>query len=143
MKRAVVALLASGLLVAGLMTPVAAKDARTDSEPYTMAEGMVVFGTGAEWSLGTQYIDFDARPGERYVDFRIDDDSGLDARGHIWVDPDGDTAYEMVRDFCNETNRPLRVRRSQKILISVIFGTCDDGTPSVVTQGTITATFSR
>lgn len=45
-------------------------------------------------------------------------------------------------EFCSATDRPFRVRPGDEIYVGAYKGTCADGMLSVVTTGTITATFT-
>ncbi|MGH2756739.1 MAG: hypothetical protein ACRDI3_03015 [Actinomycetota bacterium] len=144
MRRIVVALTAA-LLVASLLGPTSAAAAsnRTVTKPYTMAHGMVIYGaTHATWSIGTAWKIFIPKPGERFVSFSVSDDTDQPVFGHIHIDANGNGRKEHI-DFCSETSKPIRLGATEKIEVAVFLGTCPDGTPSLVTQGTVTATFSR
>lgn len=144
MRKGLLALAAT-LVATSLATPsVGAAGNRTETEDYTMSNGMVVFdSTEAHWTIGTAYQVFRARPGERLVSFSIADDTGQAVRGHIHMDMDNDGKLDHAKDFCSETPKPLEVRAGQKIEVGVLLGQCPDGSPSIVTEGTITATFLK
>lgn len=107
-----------------------------------MAQGMIVASGYAHWELGTEVHLFKSRRGENEVTFSIGDSSGQPVRGHVYMDIDGDDQMDTVK-FCSETEEPIRIRQPQTIQVRVILGLCEDNTPSVVSTGTITASFSR
>jgi hypothetical protein len=59
------------------------------------------------------------------------------------MDSDGDGELDKIEDFCAETPKPIAVGEAKKIELGVIFGSCPDDSPALVTQGTVTATFTR
>jgi hypothetical protein len=144
--RKIVVVLVVGLVALSGFAPANGAANRTVNKPYTMANGVVVYGSiYAGWTLGTPYKVFRPEAGDRFVSFTIADEAGQPSRGHIHMDANGDGKLEHL-DFCTETPKPLRVGHAKKIEVAVLLGTCADEadpTPSVVTQGTITATFSR
>lgn len=132
------------LLATSLFAPASsATSKRNVTKEYTMANGMVIYdSTHASWSLGTAWKVFRPKQGERFVSFAISDNSDQPVLGHIHIKPNRGGETKHI-DFCNETPKPIRLGATKKIDVAVFTGTCPDGTPSVVTQGTITATFSR
>ena len=46
----------------------------------------------------------------------------------------------IVGRFCGATDSPLSIEPGTPLRIFVMAGTCDDGTPSLPTAGTVTAT---
>jgi hypothetical protein len=144
--RKIVVILSVGLISLSGLASASGAASRTVDKPYTMANGFVVYGSiYAGWTLGTPYKVFRPKAGDRFVSFSIVDEAGQASRGHIHMDANGDGKLEHL-DFCTKTPKPLRVGQAQKIEVAVLLGTCadeTDPTPSVVTQGTITATFSR
>lgn len=143
--RKLLASVTIALLATSLLAPASgAPSKRKVTREYTLANGMVVFNSAeAHWTVGTAYQVFRPRAGERFVSFSITDDSGLPARGHIHIDANRDGELDPIDDFCDETPEPIKLGKAKKIEVGVIFGTCPDDTPAVVTQGTVTATFSR
>lgn len=144
MRKALL-VVAATVIAAALTAPsVGAAGNRTQTRSYTMSNGAVVFdSTEAHWTIGTAYKVFRAQPGERFVSFSIIDDTGQAVRGHIHMDMDNDGKLDHAKDFCGETPKPLRVREGRRIEVGVLLGQCPDGSPSIVTEGTITATFSK
>ena len=123
---------------------------RTDTAEYTIANGAAVGHgevgdpeTEVHWTLGSDYARFRAARGERSVMLEITDQSGMTASGHVHIDLDADGKLDRQHDFCGATSKPLAVRPGAIVEVGTIFGTCEDGSPSVVTEGTITATFTK
>lgn len=142
MRKFAVALFA-GLLTISLVAPATGGPNRKVTKEYTMANGMVIYeSASATWSLGTAWKTFRPEPGERFVSLSISEDTGQSVLGHIHIDADGDGEVEHL-DFCTETPEPVELGTAKKLKLAVFMGTCPDAMPSVVTQGTITATFSR
>ena len=139
--------LITGLLVLGGYTATASPT-RTDTAEYTIASGAAV-GHGelgnseVHWTLGADYAVFEAARGERAVSLEIVDSSGMTARGHVHIDLDGDGKLDRQVDFCGSTTKPISVRGGSVIEVGTIFGVCEDGSPSIVTEGEITATFTK
>lgn len=140
MPKAVAIAVAS--LVMLVTSSAASPSQRAAERRYSMSNGMVAGSSEAYWQIGTEFKVFKARPGERRVVFSIVDEAGPNVRGHIHTDVDGDGDVDHEADFCSESE-PIAVRPGQRIEVAVLLGECPDGEPSVVTEGTITATFSR
>lgn len=140
----IVALAAACFFATSLIGPAfGAQSERKVTRQYTMANGMVIYDSAhVTWSLGTAWEVFRPRSGERFVSFSVSDDSDQSVYLHVHVDANGDGKKEHL-DFCNETPKPITLGATRKIDVAVFLGTCPGGiTPSVVTEGTITATFS-
>ncbi|MDP9067923.1 MAG: hypothetical protein M3N53_06205 [Actinomycetota bacterium] len=141
MRKIIPTLIAALLSVSLAPTSGAAASDREVTKAYTMANGTVVYNSAsAEWSIGTQYKVFRPQPGERFVSISVSDDAGQPVSGHVHIRREGKLDHV---DFCNETQTPIELGAAKKVEIGVHLGTCSDATPSLVTQGTITATFSR
>ena len=144
MRKLVTVLIACFLLTALLAPASGAPAGRQVSREYTMSHGVIAFNTAqAHWTLGAAYEVFRPNPGERFVALSITDDSGMPARGHVHMDADGDGKLDKIEDFCAETPQPIAVGEAKKIEVGVIFGSCPDDSPAIVTQGTVTATFTK
>lgn len=135
MRRVAVPLIV--ILVAGSMVSpsMGATEDRTVTKPYTILRGQVQFNSQEVAWVGTQPETFTARRGERWVTLALEDQTGNPVRGRVQINGD-------AVQFCSETDEAIRVRRGQKIRVSALLGSCDDGF-SIATEGTITATFSR
>lgn len=88
-------------------------------------------------------IPADARAG-KYVKVEVADASGQKVAGFLSQgDADGDGLSEGFGDFCGATPEPVALLKpGEPVDISLAAGACEDGTPSLVTQGTVTLTFS-
>ena len=141
--RRMIPFVLAGLIATSLATPASGEASKREvTKEYTMANGMVIYdSSSATWSLGTAWKIFRPRPVERFVSFSVSDDAGQSVFLHVHVDANGDGKKEHL-DFCDRTPKPIRLGATKKIEVAVFLGTCNDGTPSVVTQGTVTATFS-
>jgi len=133
---------AIGCLLALTATSSAATSNREAERAYSMSNGMVTGNSSAYWTIGSDFKRFKAQRGERSVVFSATDAVGTDVRIHLHTDKDGDGDMEDAGDFCSET-KPIPVRPGQRIEVAVLLGECPGGNPSVVTEGTITATFSK
>lgn len=83
--------------------------------------------------------------GMKYIKIEVADSSGQKVGGFIsQQDADGDGLGDGYGKFCgaHAESIPLEVE-SGKVDIAMAIGSCDDGTPSIVTTGTIKVTFSN
>jgi hypothetical protein len=137
--RKVATILAAGLVAASLLSPANAADTRrTVTETYSITSGFLTGSTQGSIQIGTNWALFTPRAGETHISLSIEDASGRPVLGKVFfVGSDRDT------EFCSATDRPLRVRAGDDIYVGAYIGTCADGTVSVVTTGTITATFTK
>ena len=84
-------------------------------------------------------------PGMTHIKIEVQDASGQNAGGFIsQQDADGDGFGDVFGNFCgaHEEAIPLQVE-SGPVGLSMTAGTCTDGSPSIVTTGTVIATFSN
>lgn len=133
--RKITALLLAGLVVGLLAAPsFAGNDGRTVTRDYTITRARIHVQDVRSW-IGTQREFFRALPGERWVSFSLEDNNGVPVRGRVEVGG-------VVVEFCSDTQKPIRVRAGQEIAASAIFGPCGSAF-SLVTEGAITATFSK
>ena len=142
MKKALL-LLTAGLAAAALVAPAGAATARRVTHDYTMANGAFVGHGEAHWTLGAEYAVFEAKPGERELSLEIEDASGSPVRGHVHVYYGAGEKIDKTLDFCGATPEPIALQPDTRIEVGTIMGLCDASTPSIVTEGTITATFHR
>ena len=127
-----VVILLAGTLIAPSM---AASDGRSVTKPYTILRGHIQFNSQEVAWMGTQAETFRAQGEERRVTISLEDDTGNPVAGRVQVNGE-------VVQFCSETSKAIPVRGGQKVSVSAIVGSCDGGF-SVVTEGLITATFSK
>ena len=145
--KTITAIAAVALLA--LVTPASgAHSERQVTEEYSMASGAVVSHgevTGGEvhWSAGSQYAVLRAERGEKFVTLTVEDQTGGPVLAHVHVDRNDDGELDEQVDFCGETAEPIAVSKASVVEVGAIFGMCDDSSPSIVTEGTITATFTR
>lgn len=145
LMRKLATILAAGLVAAALLSPANAADTRrTVTETYSITSGFVAGSTEGSIQIGTNWAIFTPRAGETHVSLSIADATGRPVLGKVffwdstrrgWADRDA--------EFCAATDRPLRVGPHDKIYVGAYLGTCANGTLSVVTTGTITATFTK
>lgn len=135
-RRITLAVVGALWLVAamGSSTVAASEDSRDVSRPYNMDRAMV-HGSDSDPYLGTQPEFFRSEKGERWVVVSLEDATGHPVAGRVEV---GDKVFA----FCATTPEPIRVRPEKRIAVSATMGLCGMG-PSVVTEGTISVTFSR
>lgn len=135
MRRIVITVLAV-LLTSSLATSsVAAVGGRTETRPYSIGRAQIHWNSQGGSFIGTQPETFTPEDDERRVTISLSSDTGLPVRGRVEING-------HVVEFCSETTRPIRVLPGQELAISAIFGLCD-GSFSLVTEGTITVTFSK
>ena len=157
MRKTLTTLLAIGLVGGALLAPAAEAGKRTKSKPrvvkatyHTPALGVatpVVSGgistcTNGAANVGCIEIPTTAR--DRYVKIQVTDASGQNVGGYVSQgDTNGDGIGDLFGDFCGKHRSPVPITPGRPLKVSVYGGTCADGSPSVVTTGTIKATFTR
>lgn len=160
MKKTVLMLLVSGLLFGSLVgaaeakkkkkkPPVPVRIERVVEIPYTGGAGVnaSVYAVGA--CLGgvpvfaCQATSTGAE--DLYVKVEVTDASGQNAGGFISQgDTDGDTVADGYGTFCGAHPAPVALTTpGAELGVSLYPGVCEDGSPSVVTTGTIKLTFSN
>ena len=143
MKK-LIAAIATGLMTMSLVAPASAARGRDVTAEYTMSNGAFVGHGEAHWTLGAEYAVFTAEDDERTVSISIEDAFGGNVRGHVHINyNDGGKKLDDQVDFCGATAEPIDVEPGSTIEVGTLMGICDDNTPSIVTEGTITATFSK
>jgi hypothetical protein len=126
----------------------------TTSKPYERVEEFPF--AGPDWGTRTPFFDVGCYPSQSlgcidlhpfesdlYVSVEITDTSGtsLDFDVDQWSDKD--SAYRFLRS-CGETREPVELMRDlSQISVLVFASTCEDGSPSIPTSGTIKVTFSN
>lgn len=94
-------------------------------------------GTQDPWE--TSCLQFDLKPKDRYISLEIEDASGHPIYGIVW-----DDSNESLRSFCGKTKRPIPSPGGDFIFVEVVAANTSEGCyPSTVTEGTVTATFTR
>jgi hypothetical protein len=88
---------------------------------------------------GTGCVHVPVHHGETEADIAVHDRLGHSVETKVFAYMGSELA-----EFCTTTGeKPIHVGGVGELLIMVINGTCKDGTPSVVTSGTITVTFRK
>jgi hypothetical protein len=144
MKR-VGLVLGVALLIASLISPGHAADSRRrETQTYSMTSGFLTWSSEGSISAGSNWAMFTPRVGERTVSLSISDASERPVLGRVFFwDAQRQDWADRDAEFCSATERPLRVRPHETVYVGAYLGTCDDGTLSVVTTGTITAIFTK
>ena len=131
----------------------AAKMPRRAMLPYHFTDenhhfGGPNFGFGA-WNTDDAYS-FELRKGETAVDVMVLDDRERPVSAVIvQIQWDADYGNATVghavthHEFCGNTQAPVPVVRDLPVEIFLRKGLCDDGTPSVPTEGDIVVDFHR
>ena len=141
--RKVATILAAGLVAASLLSPANAADTRrTVTETYSIMSGFISGNSQGSFQIGTNWAIFTPRAGETHISLSIEDATGGPVVGRVFFFNAGRWS-DREAEFCSATDRPLRVRPGDDVYVGAYLGTCSDGTLSLVTTGTITATFSR
>ena len=149
-----IATLAIGAIaISALPTQAAAPRPRKAQLPYEIDDvNQGVGGPGFyshTWEEEKAYA-FPIRRGERYVSVNVIDDSEKPVAGTIvqfvWTQiSDGAKTGETVTSepFCGRTEKPVKVKPNIQVEIFLKKGMCDDGTPSLPTNGDIVVEFTR
>jgi hypothetical protein len=126
------------------------REAEIDYKAEDVNHHVAVPGTGAGvWDTEYAY-EFTLRRGERFVSVEVFDESEGPVAGAVvqWVtDYESNGASighaETFEQFCGKTKDPVRVIQKLPVEILLQKGTCQDGTPSVPTNGEIHMEFLR
>lgn len=151
-KRISIAMLA--MVVAGTVVPhVEAAEARRAQVRYEMTDenhhvGVPGAGAGV-WNTEDAYA-FRLKKGEKFVSVDVVDDTEEPVAGVVvqivWDYENGGAKVghaETYEHFCGETERLVRVIPKVQVEIFLKKGTCQDGTPSLPTNGDIVVDFHR
>lgn len=138
------------LLILAMAAPaLGAQSPRVVSDPYEIPSGVAtttpVQRGGWMLPIVDTQAEFVTGAGERFVTIAIKDDLGGAVAAYIAIDRNDNDRVEAAEEgqFCQETEKPLLVKPGQSIWVWPVLGTCEDGTPAIVSRGEITATFSR
>jgi hypothetical protein len=136
-----------------LAAPTHAAQPRKSQVPYKMEDVNHAYGApgggGATWSEDDAYV-FKLRKGERFISVNIVDDSEEPIAGviqqFIWDYNNGGAKVGhsgTYIPFCGRTDKPVKVLPGIQVEIFLRKGTCEDGTPSLPTNGKILAEISK
>ena len=161
MKRIVVFMMIVGL-VAGSMTVAEAKKKKKPKPVPTPVKvervveiaydhpsiGATVAGLGGGYPVGfPESVEVPTASEETYFKIEIIDDSGQKVAGYIGQgDVNGDGLNnDLYGNFCGAHPEPIPLAAPGSPIVGIYAysGTCEDGTPSVMTTGTIKITLSN
>ena len=108
---------------------------RTQSEAYSPVFGGAAVRNVTSTSAGISIVTF-AGGAERSVAIEVADASGMPVSGTISQGEDD------LLEFCGSTPKPVTIAPYERVDVYLFSGPCD-GTPTVTTKGTVTATFTR
>ena len=163
MRKAISVALALGLLVGAFVgTAEAGKKKKKPKAPVRIEEVIELEYTGGDLGASTPVRSaagclnggapafackqiIPTQPGMTYLKIEVQDASGQNAGGFIsQQDADGDGFGDGFGDFCGAHAEPIPLEvASGPVDLSMTAGTCTDGSPSIITSGTVVATFSN
>lgn len=159
MRKTLAVALAIGLLAGAFVGPAEAGKKKKKAKAPVKVERVVelpyqcpcgpntpVQGAGF-WLAGGQFGGGPVATGatDNFVTWEVTDSMGQDVWVQMGQDTDGDLQAETdIGSACTKTDKALPVPApGQQISVFVYIGTCDDGTPSLATSGTVKITFSN
>ena len=143
MKRAAIVSMAALMVLGGVAGAGNAKPRRTKVERQDSAG--YVGGKGSVPGTPTIYTDEAVFETERYeqdVSVAITDRTGQPVAATVRQDGDGDGAWDVEEAICGATAKPIAIRGGAPVSVKVQPGPCADGTPAVMTSGSIGVTFT-
>lgn len=160
MKRAIAAALAVGLLGGAMVAPAEAgrKKKRKPPVPVKVERvielaydapgiGLAIMGDSGGYPIGFPEVSEIATSAEeRYVSVEIVDSSGQAVSAELASpDADGDGFVDTIASLCGSTTEPIELPEPGTTISGIYAhnGTCADGTPSVMTTGTVKVTISN
>lgn len=144
MKRAVAVSVVALMVVAGGVASTGhakgrrVKVERSDSSGYVGAAGSV----GGEPTIYVDEATFETERYERDVSVAVTDRTGQAVAGIVRQDADGDGAWDVEETFCGATAEAVAIEGGTPVNVKVQPGPCADGTPAVMTSGSIGVTFT-
>jgi hypothetical protein len=163
MKRILVLVMVLGLVFGAIATADAKKKKKKKKKPVRVEEVIEVEYQGGNLGAATPAatggaclvdptMPFSCKsvtptvPGMKYLKIEVLDVTGLNAGGFIsQQDSDGDGLQDGYGEFCGAHADPITLELpNAPVGVSLYPGVCSDGSgPSIVTMGTIVATFSN
>lgn len=162
MRKALAVALSLGLLAGAFAMPAEAAKKKKKKKPVKVervvevaysAPGLGVSGPDGTASGGLcpfadpttqECIEIPVELGEKYVSVELTDTTGQMVAGYISQgDQDGDGIGDLYGEFCGAHEEPVEMLAVAPLRVSFYNGACADGTPSIVTAGTIKVTFSN
>lgn len=145
MRRAVAVVVGTGLLLGGAVAGTGNAKAtrekveRRETGGYVGGKGSV---PGGAPEVYTDETVFETLAHERRVSVVVNDRSGQAVSATLRQDADGDGTWEVEEAICGGTVQPVAIRGGSPVVVKVQPGPCADGTPAVMTSGSIEATFT-
>ena len=141
MRKIIAAVGIAGLLVSGLGAHAQAgrkPKARTATIDYTNPNAVSIGpGNLAVYSEPTGGFHlFKTKRSEDHASFAVEDASGQAVAAAIYQNGD------LVDRFCGSADN-IKLPGGTSVIVELYAGVCQDNTPSMVTQGTITGTFKN
>jgi len=132
--RRLVAVLTSILLVvaAGGVHASAGSAKRVEKLTYSSSPDACCF-ISSNHGAGMVQLVLPAGP-ERFLSLQLADDSGHDVAFDVYQD-------DILYGGCSSTTTPIPIRPGMQVTLLLYNGRCPDGRPSIVTDGSLTATF--
>lgn len=163
MRRAIAVALALGLLVGAFVGTAEAAKKKKKKKTVRVEEVLEIEYQGGNLGIaspaattGACFVDptlpfsckeaIPTKPGMKYIKVEVADATGQNAGGFIsQQDADGDGLNDGYGQFCGAHAEPVPLElESAAVGISLYPGVCSDASsPSIVTAGTITVTFSN
>lgn len=144
MKRAVAVSIVSLMVLGGGVAGTGqAKARRVKVERQDSAGYVGARGSNADAPV--IYVDeatFETERYERDVSVTIEDRTGQPVAAVVRQDADGDGTFEVEQALCGATTEPVAIAGGAPVVVKVQPGPCADGTPAVMTSGSIKATFT-
>ena len=143
MRRSLAAATAVALVLVGAAAgtsnakPRREKVEREDSAGYVGGRG-----SGADAEVYVDEAVFETESYEREVSVEINDRSGQATAALVRQDTDGDGTWDLEEAICGATAEPVRIQGGSPVVVKVQPGPCADGTPAVMTSGSVAATFA-
>lgn len=141
MKRALAVSIATTMVLggaaAGHAKPRRVKVERQDSTGYVGAKGSIP----GEPTIYTDEAVFETERYERNVSVAITDRTGQPVAAVVRQDAGGDGTWDVEEAICGATERPVAITGGTPVVVKVHPGPCADGTPAVMTSGSIAVTF--
>jgi hypothetical protein len=115
---------------------------RVEQGEYAAAGVYGAVGLSAAGQENLGGVRFAAGP-ERFVSVTVTDKTGQPVLAEVTQDYNADNGPDLVHVICGSTQGPVRIKPDYEMRVYVYAGTCEDGSTSVPTTGTVTATFTR
>jgi hypothetical protein len=115
---------------------------RIEEGKYMLGGVQGVLGLSAAGQEDLGAVRFDGGR-ERYVSVVVLDTAGRPVLAELTQDYNGDSGPELSKVFCGATDQPVRIRPGVETRVYLYAGTCEDGSVSAPTTGTVRATFTR